>query len=82
MAPPTSALGEETREGRFVRRQSKFRDRPPTTEAGLLSAVRPLRRALIAPFSEAGVTPAAASARPASVSFSTARASSRRSTVT
>jgi glutathionyl-hydroquinone reductase len=34
MAPPTSALGEETREGRFVRRQSTFRDRPPTTEAG------------------------------------------------
>ena len=34
MAPQTSALGEETREGRFVRQQSKFRDRPPTTEAG------------------------------------------------
>ena len=36
MAPPefTSALGEEVRTGRFVRRRSDFRDHPPTAEAG------------------------------------------------
>ena len=34
MAPQTFTVGEELREGRFVRRQSDFRDRPPTVEAG------------------------------------------------
>jgi putative glutathione S-transferase len=34
MAPQTTALGEEVRTGRFVRRRSDFRDHPPTAEAG------------------------------------------------
>ena len=50
--------------------------------AEALSAVRPLRRSSMAPFSVCGVTPALARMRAALVSFSSARASSSRSTVT
>ena len=47
-----------------------------------LSAVRPLRSALIAVFRLCAVTPAWVRIRPASLSFSTRSASSIRSTVT
>jgi len=50
--------------------------------AELVSAVRPLRKALIASLRLCGVTPARARIFPASLSFSSASASSNRSTVT
>ena len=52
------------------------------TSAEAESAVRPLRRASMAALRFCGVTPARDSALPASLSFSTASASNRRSTVT
>ena len=59
---------------------SEYRDSISMAEAE--SAVRPLRSALMAAFRFCGVTPALLKILPASLSFSTASASSSRSTVT